>query len=81
MCSDYRAAFHFDRPQDADDRDAGRRIACPVLVHWGSEDMPEDPLPVWRRWADDVQGAPLPSGHFLPEEAPDELVASLREFL
>jgi haloacetate dehalogenase len=52
-----------------------------VLVHWGSEDMPEDPLPVWRRWADDVQGAALPSGHFLPEEAPDELVASLREFL
>jgi len=28
-----------------------------------------------------VRGAALPSGHFLPEEAPDELVASLRDFL
>jgi haloacetate dehalogenase len=80
ICSEYRAAFHIDRPLDAEDRGAGRRIACPVLVHWGSEDM-ADPLPVWRRWAVDVQGGPLPCGHFLPEEAPDELVASLREFL
>ena len=36
---------------------------------------------VWRRWAGDVRGGPLPSGHFIPEEAPDELAASLREFL
>jgi haloacetate dehalogenase len=81
MCSDYRAALHLDRPLEAQDRAAGRRIACPVLVHWGSEDMAESPLPVWRAWADDVQGGPLRSGHFLPEEVPDELVASLRDFL
>jgi haloacetate dehalogenase len=81
MCSDYRAAFHVDRHQDADDRAAGRRIACPVLVHWGSEDMPDSPLPAWRGWADNVRGAALPSGHFLPEEAPERLVASLRDFL
>jgi len=80
ICSEYRAAFHIDRGHDAEDRAAGRRIACPVLVHWGAEDM-ADPLPVWRRWADDVSGGPLPGGHFLPEEAPDELTASLRAFL
>jgi haloacetate dehalogenase len=80
ICSEYRAAFHIDRGHDAEDRDAGRRIACPLLVHWGAEDM-ADPLPVWRRWADDVSGGPLPGGHFLPEEAADELSASLREFL
>jgi haloacetate dehalogenase len=80
MCSEYRAAFHIDRPLDAEDRAAGRRIACPLLVHWGSEDI-SDPLPVWRRWADDVQGGPIPCGHFLPEEAPEELVSSLRGFL
>jgi hypothetical protein len=28
-----------------------------------------------------VSGGPLPSGHFLPEEAPDELVARLKPFL
>lgn len=82
-CADYRAAFHLDRPLDAADRAAGRRIACPVLVHWGAEEgaMSDGPLAVWRRWADDVRGGPLASGHFLPEEAAAELAASLRAFL
>lgn len=83
MCADYRAAFHIDRPMDADDRAAGRRIACPVLVHWGADDLglSDRPLAVWRGWADDVDGGPLPGGHFIPEEAPAALVASLRGFL
>ncbi len=83
MCADYRASFHVDRHMDAADRAAGRRIQCPVLVHWGAEEdaMADGPLGVWRRWAADVRGGPLPSGHFLPEEASEPLVASLREFL
>jgi haloacetate dehalogenase len=83
ICADYRAAFHIDRPMDAEDRDRGHKIRCPVLVHWGaSEDALSDGLlPVWRRWAADVDGGPLPSGHFIPEEASKELVASLRSFL
>ncbi|HEY6695919.1 MAG TPA: alpha/beta hydrolase [Solirubrobacteraceae bacterium] len=83
MCADYRASFHIDRPMDADDRAGGRRIACPVLVHWGAAEgaMSDGPLAVWRRWAEHVEGGPLPSGHFIPEEAPDELAASLRRFL
>jgi haloacetate dehalogenase len=82
MCADYRASFHIDRQLDAEDRDAGRRIGCPVLVHWGSEEAAlADSLEVWRRWADSIEGGPLPSGHFIPEEAPEELLASLRGFL
>jgi haloacetate dehalogenase len=83
ICADYRAAFHLDRPLDADDRAAGHRIGCPVLVHWGAEEdgMSDGPLAVWRGWADRVDGGPLPSGHFLPEEVPEELVASLLPFL
>jgi haloacetate dehalogenase len=83
ICADYRASFHIDRAEDAEDRDAGRRIGCPVLVHWGAAEdaMSDGPLGVWRRWADDVQGAPVTSGHFIPEEAPEELLASLRRFL
>jgi haloacetate dehalogenase len=80
ICSEYRAAFHIDRPLDAADREAGRQIECPVLVHWGADDM-ADPLAVWERWAKDVRGGELPGGHFVPEEAPDELAASLRDFL
>jgi haloacetate dehalogenase len=82
ICAEYRASFHIDRREDAEDRDAGRRIGCPALVHWGSEERSlSDALDVWRRWADSVQGGPLPSGHFIPEEAPSELSASLRDFL
>jgi haloacetate dehalogenase len=83
ICSDFRAAFHIDRPMDAEDRAAGRRIACPVLVHWGAEEgsMSDGPLDIWRRWADQVDGSPMPGGHFIPEQAPDELGASLVGFL
>jgi haloacetate dehalogenase len=83
MCADYRASFHIDRLVDAEDREAGRRIRCPVLVHWGAEEgaMADGPLIVWRRWAESVQGGPLAAGHFIAEEAPEELLASLQRFL
>jgi haloacetate dehalogenase len=83
ICADYRASFHIDRPMDAEDRANGRRIACPVLVNWGAQEgsMSDGPLRVWERWAQSVSGGPLPSGHFIPEEAPDELLASLQGFL
>jgi haloacetate dehalogenase len=82
ICAEYRASFHIDRRMDAEDREAGRRIACPVLAHWGSEEgQMADSLEVWGRWADRVAGSALPSGHFIPEEAPTELIASLRRFL
>jgi haloacetate dehalogenase len=83
ICADYRAAFHIDRPMDAADRERGRQLECPVLVHWGGQEaaLSEDLLPIWRRWANTVEGGPLPSGHFIPEEAPQDLGASLRTFL
>ena len=82
ICADYRASFHIDRQMDAEDRDAGRRIGCAVLVHWGSEEGSlSDSLEVWQRWAESVEGGPLPAGHFIPEEAPSELTASIRDFL
>jgi haloacetate dehalogenase len=83
MCADFRAAFHIDRPMDAADRDRGRKVRCPVLVLWGAEEesMSDGPLLVWRRWAEEVRGGPLACGHFIPEEAPAELVASLEGFL
>jgi haloacetate dehalogenase len=43
--------------------------------------MSDGPLLVWQRWADAVTGGPLPSGHFIADEAPDELVGSLQSFL
>ena len=40
-----------------------------------------DPLGVWQQYAPDVRGRALPTGHFLPEEAPDLVSAALRDFL
>jgi haloacetate dehalogenase len=82
MCGDYRASFHLDREHDAEDRAAGRRIAAPTIVVTGADETQLADAPdVWRRWADDLTTATVPGGHFLPEEAPDELGECLSAFL
>jgi haloacetate dehalogenase len=82
MCADYRASFHIDRLHDAEDREAGRRIAAPLLLVTGRKEAQLTDAPeVWRRWADDVTAHEVPGGHFVPEEAPAELVEALVEFL
>jgi haloacetate dehalogenase len=79
-CEDYRAGASVDFEHDA--ADFGRRkIACPTLALFGRGVARLNPLDVWREWAADVRGLQLPCGHFLPEEAPDETYAALREFL
>jgi haloacetate dehalogenase len=82
ICEDYRAGATVDFAQDEADR-GRRRIACPVLALWGRDgklDAWYDVLAIWRDWADDVRGRALPCGHYLPEEAPDEVYAELRAF-
>lgn len=80
-CEDYRAAATIDLEHDEDDLD--RRVDCPVLVLWGEDGVVGrmfDPIALWRRRAREVQGAALPCGHFLPEEAPEETAAALEAF-
>jgi haloacetate dehalogenase len=83
ICEEYRAAATLD--VEHDERDRGRRpIRCPVLALWSATGPTAtwyDPLAVWREWADDVTGAALQCGHFLPEEAPAETVRHLLDFL
>ncbi|MDQ3822835.1 MAG: alpha/beta hydrolase [Actinomycetota bacterium] len=85
MCEDYRAGLGIDREHDEADRRAGRRVECPTLVLWASEDDMEDlhgdPLAIWRTWARDVRGARLESGHHMAEEVPEALVDALAGFL
>ena len=86
-CADYRAGATFDSELDAADRSAGRRIGCPVHALWGdrrSDAANEAFLGTWRRWtaADQpVTGRPLPCGHFIPEELPDQCAEELIAFL
>jgi haloacetate dehalogenase len=82
-CEDYRAGATIDCNIDRADRDAGRRIACPLLALWGGQrrgGAAAGPLDTWRRWADRVEGGPIACGHFLPEEAPDEVARALAAF-
>jgi haloacetate dehalogenase len=82
-CEDYRASATIDLEHDQADMDAGRRVGCPVLALWGEKGFvgrKYDVVAEWRRRADDVRGHGLPCGHFLPEEAPEETLAALREF-
>ena len=54
-----------------------------MLAVWsavGAVAARHEPLEVWREWADDVRGGPMSAGHFLPEEAPAEIVRQLKEF-
>ena len=82
MCADYRASFHIDRDHDADDRAAGRRITAPLLLVTGAEEAQLAGAPaIWRAWADDVTAVEVPGGHFVPEEAPNELASALAAFL
>ena len=82
-CEDYRAGATVDAEDDQADRDAGRRITCPGLTLWGehSDGATPDPIEVWRRWADDVTGFPIESGHFLMEESPVETAEALGAIL
>ena len=79
---DYRAAATVDLADD--EGDLNRKLACPVLAVWGEYGKMHtlfDVLATWREKATDVRGGPLPCGHFIPEEAPEELLAVLLPFL
>jgi haloacetate dehalogenase len=81
MCADYRASFHLDREHEAEDRAAGRRIPCPALVVTGADEAQLADAPdVWRDWTEDLTVAQVRSGHFIPEEAPEDLLSVLDRF-
>jgi haloacetate dehalogenase len=85
ICEDYRAAATIDLEHDRASREAGEKIRCPLLALWGAKGLVHkwyDVLAVWRGYASgEVTGAPVASGHYLPEEAPDEVLAHLDRFL
>ncbi|WP_295545509.1 alpha/beta hydrolase [uncultured Pseudacidovorax sp.] len=83
-CEDYRAAATIDLEHDRADRDAGRKLTMPLLALWGEEGVVPrcfQPLAEWQRVAVDVQGGPLPCGHYIAEEAPEALLARVMPFL
>jgi len=80
-CEDYRAAASIDLEHDRADRT--RKIETPLLVLWGEQAFVHrhyDVLGVWADYATTIQGHPVPSGHYLPEEAPEAVIDALTHF-
>jgi haloacetate dehalogenase len=88
ICEEYRAAATIDVEHDRADKQASRRIKCPMLHLW-AEGGPLDtfygmeggPLGIWRQWAPRVHGQAMKGGHFFPEENPEDTAALVKEFL
>ncbi|WP_425544127.1 alpha/beta fold hydrolase [Actinocorallia libanotica] len=84
MLEDYRAGLTLDRHHEEADRAAGVRVRCPALILWSLrddlEDLYGDPVKIWTRWADDVCGHGIGSGHHMAEEAPEAVASSLGGF-
>ncbi|MFP3544393.1 alpha/beta hydrolase [Rhizobium sp. SIMBA_035] len=85
MIEDYRAGIRIDHMHDKADRDAGRKISCPMLCLWSLRDDLQqiygDPVAIWKAWATDVRGYGIDSGHHVAEENPDDLAKAIHGFL
>jgi len=83
-CEDYRAGATIDLEHDRASRDAGEKIACDLYLIWGTRGLVGkrfDPLALWReRAAGRVESVVLETGHFVPEEQPEETARRLRDF-
>ncbi len=82
ICEDYRAGASIDLEHDR--ADLGRKVECPTLVLWGEKGLvgtAYDVLKVWKERCSNVQGRGMPTGHFIPEEAPDLTYGVLSSFL
>ncbi|KAK0392360.1 hypothetical protein NLU13_1855 [Sarocladium strictum] len=86
MCNDYRAAATVDLEEAREDLRQGRRVKCPVRVLWGKHGVIErsfDALAEWRAVSDPgvaVDGQAVESGHYIPEERPEAVVAAVQDF-
>ena len=82
MCEDYRAAASIDLDHDRADRE--RAIECPVHALWGERGVVNKlytPVADWQAKArGPVSGTTTPTGHYIPEEAPDLLLDHMRQF-
>jgi haloacetate dehalogenase len=84
ICEDYRASVTIDLEHDRATLASQQRIRCPFMALWGAQGVIElcfDPLAEWRVYAPDVQGEALPCGHYIPEEAPVQLIERMLRFL
>jgi haloacetate dehalogenase len=83
-CEDYRASAGIDLEHDRESRARGEKVRCDILALWGARGVVGrmfDPLALWQaQCAGRVSGQAVPSGHFIPEELPQETADALWSF-
>jgi pimeloyl-ACP methyl ester carboxylesterase len=83
IVADYRASAGIDVDHDQADRDAGAQLAMPTTVlqqDWGAA-LGYDAAGVWRAWAPDLHHQTTTAGHFMAEDAPQEVIAAVEALL
>ena len=83
IAEDYRASATLDLAHDRADVAAGRKLQQPMRVLWGDHGAVGrcfDVLALWRERAAQVTGCALDCGHYLAEEAPEQVIAQAQEF-
>ena len=83
ICADYRASAGIDITHDQADVDAGRKLQQPVRVLWGEHGAVGrnfDVLALWRERAEQVTGRSIACGHYIAEEAPDQVLSEALAF-
>jgi len=83
IVADYRASATIDVTHDEEDRAQGNKLRMPVTVvqqDWGAA-LGFDAAARWKAWATDLHHQTTTAGHFMAEEAPDEISTAIRALL
>jgi pimeloyl-ACP methyl ester carboxylesterase len=85
MCQDYRASATLDLDEAREDIKLGRLIKNPLRVLWARHGVIGKHFQAIQEWEAvsdaEVDGHDVDSGHYLPENVPDEVVSNILEFL
>ncbi|WP_432068329.1 alpha/beta fold hydrolase [Streptomyces sp. C10-9-1] len=83
IVADYRATATIDIEHDQADLDAGNQLTMPVTVvqqDWGRQ-LGFDATATWRPWATDLQHFTTQAGHFMAEEAPEDIATLILDLV
>jgi pimeloyl-ACP methyl ester carboxylesterase len=83
IVADYRATATIDVEHDQADLDAGNRLTMPVMVvqqDWGVQ-LGFDAAAIWRPWTTDLRHFTTGAGHFMAEEAPEDVATLVTDLL
>ncbi|MFE2040303.1 alpha/beta hydrolase [Streptomyces sp. NPDC059477] len=83
IVADYRATATIDIAHDQADLDAGNRLTMPVTVvqqDWGHR-LGFDATGIWRPWATDLEHFTTQAGHFMAEEAPEDIATVILDLV